>query len=185
MTEILVQELKDAPGPSEACARFLDLPFPLLLESALRSERLGRFSYLAADPWLVLRSKGAAVEWHSREGVERSAGDPFAALQTALARNALDAMPGLPAFQGGAAGYLAYDLCHQLERLPSPGSTWRGERGSSRPAFPKAAGRARSEPRRGPAWFGRDSPRGRPSRVRPRRTGGPPPFGLRGRPRMP
>jgi len=121
MTEILVQELKDAPGPSEACARFLDLPFPLLLESALRSERLGRFSYLAADPWLVLRSKGAAVEWHSREGVERSAGDPFAALQTALARNALDAMPGLPAFQGGAAGYLAYDLCHQLERLPSPG----------------------------------------------------------------
>lgn len=121
MTEILVQELKDAPDPSEACARFLDLPFPLLLESVLRSETLGRFSYLAADPWLVLRSKGAALEWHSREGDERSAGDPFAALQTALARNALDAVPGLPAFQGGAAGYLAYDLCHHLERLPSPG----------------------------------------------------------------
>jgi len=120
MTEILVQELKDAPGPFEACARFLDLPLPLLLESALQSERLGRFSYLAADPWLVLRSKGAALEWHSREGVERAAGDPFAALQTALARNALDAAPGLPAFQGGAAGYLAYDLCHHLERLPSP-----------------------------------------------------------------
>ena len=120
MAEILVQELEDAPDPSEACARFLDLPFPLLLESALRSERLGRFSYLAADPWLVLRSKGAALEWHSREGVERSAGDPFAALQTALARNALDAVPGLPAFQGGVAGYLGYDLCHHLERLPSP-----------------------------------------------------------------
>jgi para-aminobenzoate synthetase component 1 len=121
MADILVQELEDAPDPSEACARFLDLPFPLLLESVLRSEGIGRFSYLAADPWLVLRSKGAALEWHSREGVERSAGDPFAALQTALARNALDAVPGLPAFQGGAAGYLAYDLCHHLERLPSPG----------------------------------------------------------------
>jgi para-aminobenzoate synthetase component I len=120
MTEILVQELKDAPVPSEACARFLDLPLPLLLESALESERVGRFSYLAADPWLVLRSKGTALEWHSREGVERSAGDPFAALQTALARNALDTAAGLPAFQGGAAGYLAYDLCHHLERLPSP-----------------------------------------------------------------
>ena len=120
MTQILVHELKDAPGPSEACARFLDLPFPLLLESALRSERLGRFSYLAADPWLVLRSRGAELEWHSRDGIEHSAGDPFAALQTALAGNALEAIPGLPAFQGGAAGYLAYDLCHQLERLPSP-----------------------------------------------------------------
>ena len=120
MAEILVQELEDAPDPAEACARFLDLPFPLLLESALRSERLGRFSYLAADPWLVLQSKGAVLEGHSAQGVERLAGDPFAALQAALARHALDAVPGLPPFQGGAAGYLAYDLCHHLERLPSP-----------------------------------------------------------------
>src|SRR3989442_15676646 len=111
MTKILVQELKDAPGPSEACARFLDLPFPLLLESVLQSERLGRFSYLAADPWLVLRSKGGALEWHSREGVEQSAGDPFAALQKALARTAVDAPPGLPPFQGRAARYLRPYLC--------------------------------------------------------------------------
>ncbi len=120
MAEILVQELSGAPEPSQACARFLDLPFPLLLESALRSERLGRFSYLAADPWLVLRSKGPRLEWQSADGVQRSTGDPFAALQTVLAEHALDAAPGLPAFQGGAAGYLAYDLCHHLERLPSP-----------------------------------------------------------------
>jgi para-aminobenzoate synthetase component 1 len=120
MAEILVQELKDAPAPSEACARLLDLPFPLLLESALRSERLGRFSYLAADPWVVLQSKGARLEWHSAEGVERLAGDPFTALQAALARHAREEVPDLPAFQGGAAGYLAYDLCHHLERLPSP-----------------------------------------------------------------
>jgi para-aminobenzoate synthetase component 1 len=120
MAEVLVQELEDAPDPAEAGARFLDLPFPLLLESVLRSEGLGRFSYLTADPWLVLRSKGAAIEWQTREGVQRSAGDPFAALQAALAQNAIDVVPGLPAFQGGAAGYLAYDLCHHLERLPSP-----------------------------------------------------------------
>jgi len=120
MADILLQELPDAPDPAEACARFLDLPFPILLESALTSEKLGRFSYLAADPWLVLQSKGSALEWHSAAGVERSTGDPFAALQTLLAQHALDACPGLPAFQGGAAGYLAYDLCHHLERLPSP-----------------------------------------------------------------
>ena len=120
MAEILVQELEDAPDPSEACARFLDLPFPLLLESAQRSQKIGRFSYLAADPWLVLQSKGAVLEGHSAEGVERLAGDPFSSLQAALAQHALDAVPGLPAFQGGAAGYLAYDLCHHLERLPSP-----------------------------------------------------------------
>jgi para-aminobenzoate synthetase component 1 len=120
MTGVLVRELKRAPDPSEACARLLDLPFPLLLESVVRSEKIGRVSYLAADPWLVLQSKGTRLEWLSREGVERAEGDPFTALQAALSRYALEAVPELPAFQGGAAGYLAYDLCHHLERLPTP-----------------------------------------------------------------
>jgi para-aminobenzoate synthetase component 1 len=120
MADTLVWELKDAPSPAEACARFLDLPFPLLLESALRSDRIGRFSYLAADPWLVLRARGGILERLSRDGVERSPEDPFGALQAVLAQYALGAHEGLPPFQGGAAGYLAYDLCHHLERLPSP-----------------------------------------------------------------
>jgi para-aminobenzoate synthetase component 1 len=104
---VLVTELHDAPDPAEACARFLDRPFPILLESALRSERLGRYSFLAADPWFVVRSKGTGV-------------DPFALLAEQLARFRSEPVPGLPPFQGGAAGYLGYDLCHHLETLPSP-----------------------------------------------------------------
>src|SRR4029079_2863215 len=118
--EIHVEELRDAPEPFQACARFLDAPFPLLLESVVRSEELGRFSYLTADPWLVVQSKGAGLERHSSRGVERSSGDPFAALQSLLAQNSFESVPGLPPFQGGLAGYLAYDLCHHLESLPSP-----------------------------------------------------------------
>jgi para-aminobenzoate synthetase component 1 len=81
---------------------------------------VGRFSYLSADPWLVLRSKGPALERRSAQGIERSKGDPFTALQALLAEHALDTVPDRPPFQGGAAGYLAYDLCHHLERLPAP-----------------------------------------------------------------
>jgi para-aminobenzoate synthetase component 1 len=103
----LVVELKDAPPPAEACARFLDQPFPILLESTLVSERLGRHSFLAADPWQVLRSKGAGA-------------NPFPLLDEALRLHRLDPVPGLPPFQGGAAGYLGYDLCHHLETLPQP-----------------------------------------------------------------
>jgi para-aminobenzoate synthetase component 1 len=102
-----VRELPGAPDPVDACARFLDRPYPILLESALRSERLGRYSFLSADPWLVLKGKGTAV-------------DPFLELEEQLARFPADPIPGLPPFQGGAAGYLGYDLCHHLERLPSP-----------------------------------------------------------------
>lgn len=107
MADVLVSELPDAPTPAEACARFLDLPFPLLLESAQRSPELGRFSYLTADPWHVLgRISGNA--------------DPFAALQALLARYRLEPHTDLPPFQGGAAGYLSYDLCHWLETVPAP-----------------------------------------------------------------
>jgi len=104
--EPLVLELTGAPAPADACARFLDLPLPLLLESALPVERIGRYSFLAADPWDVLRCKGGAE-------------DPFATLAERMARHPLAGHEGLPPFQGGAAGYLGYDLCHFLERLPA------------------------------------------------------------------
>jgi para-aminobenzoate synthetase component 1 len=107
VADILVSELANAPPPAAACARFLDLPFPLLLESAQRSDALGRYSYLTADPWQVLRQKGKGD-------------DPFTTLRDALSRYGLASQPDLPPFQAGAAGYLGYDLCHFLERLPAP-----------------------------------------------------------------
>jgi len=106
VSEILVQELPGAPPPAEACARFLDLPYPLLLESALASQRLGRYSFLSADPWEVLNHKDDAAA--------------FGELERRLADLHLEAQPGLPRFQGGAAGFFAYDLAHALECLPSP-----------------------------------------------------------------
>jgi para-aminobenzoate synthetase component 1 len=107
VAEALVVEIPDAPAPAEACARLLDLPLPLLLESALPVDPIGRYSYLTADPWEVLRRKGGAQ-------------DPFVLLRERLARCTLAGHTGLPPFQGGAAGYLAYDLCRFLERLPTP-----------------------------------------------------------------
>jgi len=120
MTAALVEELSDLPDPDQVAAHFIDLPYPLLLESALRSEELGRFSYLSADPWLVLRSKNGRVQRAVGPVSEAAGDDPFDALGELLARYSLEAVEGLPPFQGGAAGYLGYDLCHQLERLPAP-----------------------------------------------------------------
>jgi para-aminobenzoate synthetase component 1 len=100
----MVLELEAAPSPVEACARFLDLPYPLLLESARPGTDVARYSFLAADPWQVLRDGP----------------DPFGTLATTLQQLRVERVPDLPRFQGGAAGYLGYDLCQVLERLPSP-----------------------------------------------------------------
>ena len=55
----LVQELVPAPDPARCCERLAGLPYRLFLDSASARAPLGRYSYLAADPVAVVRSKGA------------------------------------------------------------------------------------------------------------------------------
>jgi len=103
----LVEELVPAPDPATCCERLAGLPRRLFLDSALRDRRLGRYSYVTADPFEVVRSEGRPV-------------DPLAKVRNILAPFASQSLPGLPPFQGGAAGYVAYDWGLELERLPAP-----------------------------------------------------------------
>jgi para-aminobenzoate synthetase component 1 len=96
-------------------AAFLDLPYPVLLDSPKSGNTPARYSYLAADPFMVVRSKGQRVWVEERSVVE---GSPFDVLRDLLGRYRIDRVPGLPPFQGGAIGYLAYELAHHLELLP-------------------------------------------------------------------
>jgi para-aminobenzoate synthetase component I len=93
--------------------------FPLFLDSALKHRSLGRYSYMTADPFALIRSRGTQVEWlrHPDWSPPESA-DPFQTLSEALIRFRTAPLPELPPFQGGAAGLFGYDLCHHLERLP-------------------------------------------------------------------
>ena len=112
----LVEELVPAPDPVRCCERLEGLPHRVFLDSAARGPRLGRYSFLTADPVAIVRSKGARVDC---DGVP-VAGGALDALRTLLAPFAAAPLPGLPPFQGGAAGYLAYDWGRVLERLPAP-----------------------------------------------------------------
>jgi para-aminobenzoate synthetase component 1 len=103
----LVEELVPPPDPAGCCERLEGLPHRLFLDSALRDPRLGRYSYLTADPFAMVRSD----VWKT---------DPLAAVRKILGPFASAPVPGLPPFQGGAAGYIAYDWGLELERLPSP-----------------------------------------------------------------
>src|SRR4030095_15133441 len=48
------------------------------------------------------------------------AGDALVTLRHLISPHKAAPVPGLPPFQGGAAGYVAYDWGLTLERLPSP-----------------------------------------------------------------
>jgi para-aminobenzoate synthetase component 1 len=122
MSAPLVQELIPAPDPVESCARLRGLPYLLFLDSARDPGRLGRYSFLAADPALVVHGKGAhASVLDTRTGTETSlATHALAGVRDLLAPHITEPIPDLPPFQGGAAGYIAYDWGAVLERLPSP-----------------------------------------------------------------
>lgn len=118
----LVEPLVPPPDPVRCFELLGGLPYRLFLDSAARGPRLGRYSYLTADPVAVVRSKGTRTECLDLPGGTPRivASDVLHALRAQLAPHAAEPVPGLPPFQGGAAGYLAYDWGRVLERLPAP-----------------------------------------------------------------
>jgi len=82
-------------------------------------ERLGRYSFIGRDPFLVMKSRGSEItliQW-GRQKIEQ--GNPFDVLGRLLERYRIEDFDAPIPFTGGAIGYLSYDLCHFIGRLPS------------------------------------------------------------------
>ncbi|HEY2826143.1 MAG TPA: anthranilate synthase component I family protein [Pirellulales bacterium] len=103
----IVVELRPAPDPSEAFRRLAGLPQCIFFDSALADPELGRYSFIAADPF----------QW-----ITSNPDDPslWQRIQHCLETYTVPTLPDLPPFQGGAAGLFSYDLLRSLERLPKP-----------------------------------------------------------------
>src|SRR6266545_906139 len=117
----IVQELLPLPDPAECCERLEGLPYRLFLDSAVPGTPLGRYSFVTADPVSTVRSKGVRTEvvdaldavpdgsdeagYDTRPASTRIVtGDALEIVRALLAPHASEAIPGLPPFQGGAAG---------------------------------------------------------------------------------
>jgi len=82
-------------------------------------DKLGRYSFIGADPFLVLKSHGRNITLLGPKGMESITGNPFEILDGLLNRYAMEnCIPYIP-LTGGAVGYFSYDLCHFIEHLPS------------------------------------------------------------------
>jgi para-aminobenzoate synthetase component 1 len=118
----LVEELSPAPDPARCCEALEGVPYRLFLDSASTASRLGRYSFLTADPVAIVRSHGADAECLDllTGGRRTLTGDPLNSLRELVMPHQTEAVAGLPPFQGGAAGFVAYDWGLTLERLPAP-----------------------------------------------------------------
>jgi para-aminobenzoate synthetase component 1 len=117
--EPLLEQLPWTGDTLSAAASMQGRPYPFFLDSVGGAPRLGRFSFLGCEPYMVLRSRGRTAELIEMGSRRTITGHPLDILQELLDRNAVvsDAYP-VP-FVGGAVGYLGYDLGRHIERLPS------------------------------------------------------------------
>jgi anthranilate synthase component 1 len=93
--------------------------YAFLLESVEKADTIGRFSFLGANPSIVFCSKGSEVTI-TRDGRSGSfqSEDPLGELRKLMASYHSVEVEGLPAFHGGAVGYMSYDQVRFFEKLP-------------------------------------------------------------------
>jgi len=96
---------------------FFKEKYSFFLDSGMDHSRLGRYSFIGANPFLKIESKGEKIKiWEDGQQKEIT-GNPFHMLKKLLHKYAIKNSTALP-FIGGAVGYMAYDLCHHIEKLP-------------------------------------------------------------------
>ena len=90
----------------------------VFLDSASNTSHMGRYSYLTANPFLVIKSTGQNVTL-IRNGVEETVfNNPWDVLDNLISEYSTKTLdPSFP-FEGGAIGYWTYDLGRMLEDLP-------------------------------------------------------------------
>ncbi|HSW68774.1 MAG TPA: aminodeoxychorismate synthase component I [Gammaproteobacteria bacterium] len=101
-------------SPLAIFALFAEKEGAVLLDSAQLRKNCGRYSFIAIDPFLMLKSKNGLIQL----GEKSFSGNPFDVLAEQLKKFHQENVKELPPFQGGAAGFLSYELAHHLEKLP-------------------------------------------------------------------
>ncbi|MFQ5434989.1 MAG: anthranilate synthase component I, partial [Anaerolineae bacterium] len=103
-------KLMDEMGPS------------FLLESVEGGEQVGRYSFVGVHPRGMISLHGRTVT-DSRHGQDNSreltdGEDILDVVKAELSRFTPADLPGLPRFNGGAVGFLGYDVVRFFEKLP-------------------------------------------------------------------
>ena len=107
----------DLETPVSAFLKVKRGQYSFLLESVEGGERLARYSFIGTEPYRVLRTG---------DGPGELAEDPLIHIEDELRRFAPIKIAGLPRFNGGAVGFLSYEVARYYEKLPMPESDPQG-----------------------------------------------------------
>ncbi len=93
-------------------------PHSFLLESVEGGEKVGRYTFLGARPYMRMTARGEKVLLEQGGRSEQRDGGALQVLRGLLRSHVPAQVGGLPPFTAGAVGYFAYDAVRCFERLP-------------------------------------------------------------------
>src|SRR5688572_17330359 len=94
-------------------------PKKFLLESSLKHQDAGRYSFIGADPILELISSGTSSRIITKNGGESTReGDPLQIIKEIMPE--FTEMHQSYPFMGGAVGYVGYDIIRHFENIGEP-----------------------------------------------------------------
>jgi anthranilate synthase component 1 len=112
--------LGDTLTPVSAFHKIDSGPTACLFESVIGGEKVGRYSFLAAQPFLQIEARGNRVTVVSATGKEEfTAADPLEELRSRVEAVRSATLGELPPFTSGAVGYAGYDVIRYSEHLPN------------------------------------------------------------------
>ncbi|WP_037029290.1 aminodeoxychorismate synthase component I [Psychrilyobacter atlanticus] len=91
--------------------------YPFFLDSGMDSQKLGRYSFIGVDPFLMIKSEGSKIRLEEDGKIETIDGNPLDILQEKLDLYKIE-REEIP-FVGGGVGYFSYELAHLMEKLPN------------------------------------------------------------------
>src|SRR5689334_21352081 len=98
-----------------------------LFESVIGGEKVGRYSFLTADPFQEIEARGNRVKVRRGGKTEEfGSADPIEELRKQVTSLRAARVPELPPFVSGAIGYAGYDVVRYTERLPNAPQDDRG-----------------------------------------------------------
>jgi anthranilate synthase component I len=113
----------DGLTPVSAFGRIERSAPSFLFESVIGGEKVGRFSFLGTEPFLIFEARGhevAIVDPTDPSKARRfNSADPFRDLENLVERYRAVQLKGLPRFTGGAVGFASYDAVRYTENLPA------------------------------------------------------------------
>jgi para-aminobenzoate synthetase component 1 len=108
--------------PVEVARKLKNSRYFAFLDSGKDPQKLGRYSYLAQDPFGVFRVINGTASWngHTLDG------PVFSSLATLLSQYRQINCPELPPFQTGMVGFLSYEAARLIESVPHMPSPEKG-----------------------------------------------------------